>query len=132
MVAIIRLRKKRSLGKATAFDAVLVIIVGSVAARSITGDAPLLPSLAANLVLVGLHWAISAGAMRWQWLSTLVKGSSTVLIVNGHIDRAAMAKSNISADDLDEDLRQKGIAAPENVLEARLERSGLLSVIKRP
>ena len=34
-------------------------------------------------------------------------------------------------DDLAEDLRQKGVGDPADVKEARLERDGVLSVIKR-
>jgi uncharacterized membrane protein YcaP (DUF421 family) len=37
----------------------------------------------------------------------------------------------MSDDDLAEDLRQQGVSNPEKVKEARLERSGKLSVIKK-
>lgn len=131
LVALVRMGKKRSLGEATAFDAMLIIIIGSVTARAITGGAPLLPSFAADFCLVGLHWLLSASAMRSQWLSRLLKGSSTKLVTNGQLDRAALAKSHMSIDDLDEDLRQTGVAGLECVREARLERSGRLSVIRK-
>jgi uncharacterized membrane protein YcaP (DUF421 family) len=37
----------------------------------------------------------------------------------------------MSADDLAEDLREKGVEKPEDLKEARLERSGKVSVIKK-
>jgi uncharacterized membrane protein YcaP (DUF421 family) len=37
----------------------------------------------------------------------------------------------MSMDDLMEDLREKGVSRPADAKEARLERSGKLSVIKR-
>jgi len=37
----------------------------------------------------------------------------------------------MSRDDLDEDLRDKGVSDPSEVEEARLERSGRLSVIQK-
>lgn len=38
MIGFVRMGKKRFLGRATAFDAILVIIIGSTAARAITGN----------------------------------------------------------------------------------------------
>ena len=49
---------------ATVFDAILVIMVGSVAARALTGGAPYFPSLSELIVLVFLHWVMSALARR--------------------------------------------------------------------
>ena len=37
----------------------------------------------------------------------------------------------MSDDDLDQDLREKGVNHPSSVEEARLERSGKLSVVKK-
>jgi len=54
MIAFVRFGKKRFLGRATAFDAILVIIIGSTAARAITGNAPFFETLAAVFVLVGI------------------------------------------------------------------------------
>ena len=42
-----------------------------------------------------------------------------------------MARTHMSSDDLDEDLRSKGAKDPEQMDEARLERGGSLSVIKK-
>ena len=49
MILFMRLAKKRSLGRATVFDAILGIIIGSIASRAITGNAPFFGSLAAVL-----------------------------------------------------------------------------------
>src|SRR3546814_818751 len=56
---VVRLGKKRFLGKATAFDVILGIMLGSIVSRAITGNAPFLPALAAA-VLIALHWSFSA------------------------------------------------------------------------
>ncbi len=42
-----------------------------------------------------------------------------------------MKAAHMSSGDLEEDLRQKGVDEPKKVKEARLERSGDLSVIKK-
>ena len=131
MILFLRLAKKRSLGRATVFDAILVIIIGSVASRAITGNAPFVGALAAVLVLIAMHWLISLGARGWPRLGWLVKGQSDLLIKNGKVDRGELKRAHMTDDDLAEDLRQKGVGDPADVKEARLERDGVLSVIKR-
>ncbi len=55
MVVVVRLGKKRFMGQATAFDVILGIMLGSVASRAITGNAPLGPALAAAGALLAMH-----------------------------------------------------------------------------
>jgi len=54
-----------------------------------------------------------------------------MIIKNGKLNAREMAKAHMSGDDLDEDLREKGVKGPSEVHEARLERSGKLSVVKK-
>jgi uncharacterized membrane protein YcaP (DUF421 family) len=131
MIAFVRFGKKRFLSRATAFDAILVIVIGSTAARAITGNAPFFATLAAVWVLIAMHWVISYFTESSPTLGSLVKGNTTVLVRNGRIDRQALKDAHMSPDDLDEDLREQGIADPKKVKEARLERSGKLSVIRK-
>ena len=131
LIAYLRLGKKRFLGQATAFDAILVIVVGSIASRAISGTAPFIASLAGTLVLIATHWIISFLTVSSPVLSSLTKGYDTLLIRNGRVDRQALNKAHMSDDDLAEDLRQQGVDKPADVREERLERSGKLSVIKK-
>ena len=130
LIAYVRVGKKRFLGSATAFDAILVIIIGSIASRAISGNAPFFASLASTLVLILVHWVFSYFAEGSPAFSKLVKGDDTVIITNGRVDRKALRSAHMSDDDLAEDLRQQGVSAPSEVKDARLERSGKLSVIK--
>lgn len=131
MIVFVRFGKKRFLGRATAFDAILVIIIGSTAARAITGNAPFFETLAAVFVLIAMHWVISLVSRESPTLSSLVKGHSTVLVRDGHVNVDALRKAHMSPDDLEEDLRQAGVDDVAKVKEAQLERSGQLSVIKK-
>lgn len=131
LIAFVRFAKKRFLSRATAFDAVLVIVIGSIASRAISGTAPFFPSLAGTFVLILIHWIISYCSRSSKFLSYFVKGTDTIIIRNGTVDRQALASSHMSDDDLDEDLRQQGVEAAMGVKSARLERSGKLSVIKK-
>jgi uncharacterized membrane protein YcaP (DUF421 family) len=131
LLVAVRFGKKRFLGSATAFDVILTILVGSTAARAIAGNVPFFGTLAAVFVLIALHWIISLMSRDWPTFSALVKGHTTLLIKNGQVDRQAMKDAHMSDDDLDQDLREKGVNHPSSVEEARLERSGKLSVVKK-
>jgi len=103
LIGYVRFAKKRFLSEATGFDAILVIVIGSVASRAISGTAPFIPSLAGTFVLVLVHWVISYITQNSALLGYIVKGKDTVLIRNGKIDREALAASHMSEDDLEED-----------------------------
>jgi uncharacterized membrane protein YcaP (DUF421 family) len=131
LIAAVRFGKKRFLGEATAFDAILVIIIGSTASRGILGNAPLDNTLFAVIVLIAFHWLISLISRDWPFFSDLVKGSATPIVKDGRVLSSNMRNAHMSPDDLDEDLRAKGVVDPADVAEARLERDGKLSVIKK-
>jgi len=131
LIGYVRFAKKRFLGEATGFDAILVIVIGSIASRAISGTAPFVASLAGSFILVLVHWVISFITQKSEWLSYVTKGRDTVLIRDGEIDRKALAASHMSEDDLAEGLRQEGIEMPKQVKVARLERSGKVSVIRK-
>jgi uncharacterized membrane protein YcaP (DUF421 family) len=131
LIGYVRFAKKRFLSEATGFDAILVIVIGSIASRAISGTAPFFSSLAGTFVLILVHWGISYITRNSPFLGYVTKGTDTVLVREGTIDRKALAASHMSDDDLAEDLRQEGIETPKQVKVARLERSGRLSVIPK-
>jgi uncharacterized membrane protein YcaP (DUF421 family) len=129
-VLIVRMGKKRFMSRATAFDVILGIMLGSLVSRAIAGTAPFFPTLAASAVLVGVHWLFSAAAARWHAFGETIKGRSQVLVRDGRIEHDALGAAHMSERDLWEDLRREGVSDLGEVAEARLERSGKLSVIK--
>jgi uncharacterized membrane protein YcaP (DUF421 family) len=130
MVFIVRLGKKRFMARATAFDVILGIMLGSLASRAITGNAPFVATIVSTAVLVALHWMFSAAALRSHSFGIAIKGHAEVVIRDGKIEPAVMRKLHLTPSDLWEDLRTRGIDRLEQVKEARLERSGKLSVIR--
>ena len=128
-LAIVRLGKRRLLARATAFDVIVSIVIGSIAGRAITGNAPLGQALAGLAGIVAIHWVVSALALRWHFFGKLVKGRSTIIVRDGRLDEAALRSEHMTKDDLEEDLRQKGRQTLEGIAEGRLERSGQVSVL---
>src|SRR5262245_3244816 len=131
LIVVVRVAKKRFLSNATDFDFILTVMVGAIAARAMTGGAPFFASLLGLLVLVWMHWIFSALARRSSRFSDLIKGHSTTVVKDGRVDAGALRAAHMSMDDLQADLREKGVSEPSQVKEARLERSGKLSMIKK-
>lgn len=129
-LAIVRLGKKRFMGSGTAFDMIVGIMLGSMASRALTGNAPLVPTMAGAAALVVMHWLLSAVALRWHRFGVLLKGHSRILVRHGDIDRQMMRKTHMTNRDLEEDLRSQGVDDLAKVAEARLERSGKVSVVE--
>ncbi len=128
---MVRIGEKRFFGKNTAFDIILGIIFGSVVSRAITGSSEFFPTLVAGLTLILLHWLFAALSFNFNWFGSFVKGNSRLLVKDGEILWEAMRKSHISEEDLMSALRLHGnVEELDEVKEARLERSGDISVIK--
>jgi uncharacterized membrane protein YcaP (DUF421 family) len=130
-LVIVRLGKKRLMGGNTAFDVIVGVIIGSTVSRGLTGNAPLASTLAAAAAIVAMHWTVSALAVRGRWFSRLAKGEPVLLVSEGRIDPDALRRAHMTEGDLEEALRSQGMSDIESVAEARLERSGRVSVIER-
>ena len=131
-VALARLGARRFLSHNAGFDIMVVVVLGSVLSRAINGQAAFWPTLGASVLLVLLHHLFATLAFHWHWFSMLVKGRPHVLVREGKVDRDAMCHTKITDDDLDENLRLHGnVADMKRVAEARLERNGAVSVIKK-
>lgn len=130
-LAMVRVGEKRFLGKNTAFDVILGIILGSVTSRAINGSAGLGPTIVAGFVLVALHWLIAFISFRSDRFGDIVKGSKRLIVEDGEIMWDAMSKSNFSKQDLMSQVRtEASIEDLEKVKKAYLERSGEVSLIK--
>ena len=128
---MVRLSSKRSLAEKTAFDAVLVVILGSMLARAINGSEAFFPTLGAGFVLVFLHRLFGLAAYYSHTFGILVKGKQVLLVQSGKLQRQNMLWEHISRHDLEEDMRLDAETEDLSRIQvARLERSGDISFIK--
>lgn len=130
ILVLVRLAKKRFMGRASAFDVILGVMIGSIASRAVTGGAPLLPALGSVAMLIALHTLFSRMAVSWHGFGIAIKGQPRTLIRDGVIDTKEMRAAHLSEHDLWEDLRQEGVDDLARVARGRLERSGKVSVIR--
>lgn len=130
-LAMVRLSSKRSLAEKTAFDAVLVVIIGSMLSRAINGSAAFLPTLGSGFVLVLLHRLFGLTAYYSHAFGVLLKGKPAVLVQNGRLQHKNMLWNHISEHDLQEDMRLEAKTEDlSKIKTARVERSGDISFIK--
>jgi uncharacterized membrane protein YcaP (DUF421 family) len=132
LLTIARLGHRRLLDHTSTFDIILGILLGSIASRAITGNAPYYPALAACAVLVAMHAVFAWIGFRSNFFSFLVKGKATVLLRDGKPDREAMRRTHVADDDLVEALRMEGTDQTDKVAAAHLERNGKITVIEKP
>lgn len=131
VVALVRIGKKRSMGRMTAFDLILAIMLGSITSRAITGNAPMVPALTAAAVLLAMHWLAAFLAFRWSPFGTLIKGRNRELVRDGELAEDAMQRSQITRQDLQEAMRRSGVRDLDEVESAHLERDGEISIVSR-
>ncbi len=129
---ILRFGDKRFLGKSAAFDIVLGIIIGSVISRAINGTAKLFPTVAAMVILVGLHWVFAILSLYSEKIGSIVKGKSNLIVKDGKILQEQMRRNQISKNDFMMHLRLDGkLTDVKNVKEAYLEKGGRISIIPK-
>jgi len=129
---MVRLGSKRSLAEKTAFDAVFIVIIGSMLARAINGTEAFFPTLGTGFVLVALHRLFGMAAYYSHVFGMLVKGKPMVLVEDGRLQQRNMLWEHISKHDLEEDMRLDASTQDLSQIQvARLERSGDISFIKR-
>ncbi|MDB6167393.1 MAG: putative rane protein [Verrucomicrobia bacterium] len=131
-VALVRLADRRFLGRNAGFDVLLGVVLGSVLSRGINGQASFFPTLGASALLIVLHRILGAAACHSEAVSRLLKGRARTLVNDGRVDHAELTRCRLSAEDLDENLRVNGnVSRTQDVAEARLERNGQVSVVKK-
>ncbi|WP_224411528.1 DUF421 domain-containing protein [Oscillatoria salina] len=121
---------RRFLGKHAAMDVLLTVILGSTLSRAINGGAPFFQTLAAAVVLVGIHRLFAAIAFYFPRFDNLLKGHSRILIRDGQIRQQTLRQSHLTHADLEAALRLKAkLDDFQQVKLARLESGGEISVM---
>ena len=131
-LALVRVGDRRSLSQKTGFDALFIVLMGSVLSRAINGTGPFFLTVGVSIVMMLIHRVFAFGACRSHAFGKLIKGRTVTLIRDGQIDREAMNSSLVSQHDLEEDLRLDAqVEEFSKIRVGRLERSGDISFIKK-
>jgi uncharacterized membrane protein YcaP (DUF421 family) len=127
----VRLSGKREVGQMTPFDLTLLLLISNAVQNAMTGpDTTLLGGVVAAATLLLMNYFVadlSGGNRRFR---KLIQGQPSLLIHDGELMTAHMAKEHISMDELDRALREHGIASRKDVALAVLEVDGSISCLK--
>lgn len=129
---MIRLAGRRFLVNRNALDVLLTFLLASMLARAINGNTPFFYSVGTGFFLAALYRGIAFLACRFHSFGQWLKGEPEPVIEGGRIHKKALARHNISEQDLMEDLRLGGnVNDVAEVKLAQVERNGAISVLKK-
>jgi len=131
-LVLIRIAGIRTFGKKSAFDNVIIIMLGSILSRAVVGASPFIATTVACLAFVLVHWLLARVSVHNDLVGRFVKGERISLYVDGRKNEENMKRSRISDKDLTEGLRLRiNDESFEDVKEIFLERNGEISVVKK-
>jgi uncharacterized membrane protein YcaP (DUF421 family) len=129
---LIRIAGIRTFGKRSAFDNVIVIMLGSIFSRVVVGASPFVPTTLACLAFVLVHWLLGWLSVRSDLVGRLVKGEKASLYKNGRTNDRNMRRAMVSEKDLAESVRLRiNSDNLQEVEEILIERTGDISVIRK-
>src|SRR5688500_2254547 len=85
-LAIVRIGDRRSLAEKTGFDAIFIVLVGSVLSRAINGPSPFFTTIGGAIALMIIHRAFAFGAFRSHGFGRVIKGDPYTLVMKGEVD----------------------------------------------
>jgi uncharacterized membrane protein YcaP (DUF421 family) len=130
LLVILRLTGKRQVGQLAPFDLVLLLVLSNAVQNSMNGgDNSITGGIILTATLVGLHWMVAWLTYHNKTAEGLIEGRPVLLIHNGHIDRRAVRRVQMTMHELEAALRAEGCACPADVRFAVLENSGKISVV---
>ena len=129
----LRLMGKRQIGELQPTELVTTILLSEVAAVPMQdNDIPMLNSIVAVCVLVGVEILLGALGVKSDRFRSVMQGNSVMLIKDGVLDQKNMKKLRYNLDDVLEALRQKDVFDISDVQYAFAETNGSLSVLLKP
>jgi len=127
----VRLSGKREVGQMTPFDLTLLLLISNAVQNAMTGpDTSLAGGIIAACTLLLLNYLIaevSGGNRRFR---RFVEGQPSLLVHNGEVITAHLAREHVSLDELHRALREHGIPDIKDVALAVLEVDGSISCLK--
>jgi len=127
----VRLSGKREVGQMTPFDLTLLLLLSNAVQNAMTGpDTSMLGGVIAASTLLLLNYLIAEVAGGNRRFRRFVQGQPSLLIHDGKIISAHMAREHVTMDALQQALREHGIATYHDVALAVLEVDGSISCMK--
>jgi len=127
----VRLSGKREVGQMTPFDLTLLLLISNAVQNAMTGaDTSVAGGGIAAATLLILNYLVAELSGANRKFRRFVQGQPSLLVHDGTILEAHMAKEHVSMDELERAMREHGIATYHDVALAVLEVDGSISCLK--
>jgi len=127
----VRLSGKREVGQMTPFDLTLLLLLSNSVQNAMTGpDTSLIGGVAAACTLLILNYFVADVSGANRRFRRFIQGEPTMLIHDGEVIEAHMAKEHVSMDELERAMREHGLSDYHEVAIAVLEVDGSISFLK--
>jgi uncharacterized membrane protein YcaP (DUF421 family) len=132
IVLVMRVIGRRELSSMTPFDLVLVIILGDAVQQGLTqDDYSVTGAIIAIATIASLQVFTSYLSFRSRQLRKILEGEPIVLVDRGALVDKNLKRERMTADEVEEEMRQQQIASLDDVEWGILESNGSISFIKK-
>jgi uncharacterized membrane protein YcaP (DUF421 family) len=108
------------------------ITIVAIATKDIVGSSPFFPFIGVVMAIIAAHWIFADLSFRYDSFGALAKGRPHPLVKDREIHRGGMRRGHVSLRDLRSALRTEGVSDISEAKGACLERSGEISVLRKP
>src|SRR5438034_1490829 len=127
----VRISGKREVGQMTPFDLTLLLLISNAVQNAMTGpDTSLIGGVIAASTLLILNYVVAELSGANRRFRKFVQGQPSLLVHDGQVISAHMAKEHVSMDALQRAMREHGISSYHDVARAVLEVDGSISFLK--
>lgn len=126
----LRLVGRRELGQMTPFDLVVILLIANALQNAMVGpDTSVTGGLASAFTLLAFNWMLGRLRNRIPWLRRVAEGEPIVLVSGGKVLTEHLRHAGIDLADLEQAVREHGVATLSEVDTATLEVNGTVSII---
>ena len=132
LLTMIRVSGKRTMGQFTAFDMLLIVLLGNAVQNALLGtDTSMAGGLLLAGTLIALNWTVGLVTARSKRAERLLEGAPVVLARNGHVYRDVLRRELVSRDDFAKAMREAGVSDVGRIHLALLETNGHITLLTR-
>ncbi len=130
LIVVLRITGKRALAQLNAFDFIVTVALGSTLATVVlTNSVAWTEGALALALLAVLQFAAGWASVHAGWVRRALTAEPTVLLRDGQVIEASLARERVSQQSLNQAVRGAGLGGLDQVAVVVLETNGKMSVV---
>jgi uncharacterized membrane protein YcaP (DUF421 family) len=130
IIVAFRLFGKKELAQLSVIDLVFILLISNSVQNAMVGpDSSLTGGLIAAGTLFVVNYSLKFILYKFPQITKLIQGGPLMLIYRGRLNTKNMSKAKITLAEMQESIREHGVAGVENVDLAILETDGNISIL---